>query len=297
MDEPSETRIPSFPETLDSLPTLLSKDTLVTTELTPDVPTYLPTEPPILLYDTDTSDLINSMATKPDNERSTPFLQRVQLLGPGNYLVCATGQVDDGAMRNCISKQRWDHYGHCLSPLEPSTMRIKVANGSRIVPVGRWYGTVRVGNVGSPSWFKVFECDGAFDVILGKRWLRAVKAIHDYSTNEITITYDGNSDTIPNSAAHLDDKIHSVITPTKEDNTPVPETDPIEQLDHEWARIHQIRASASPWQETRWSQYLDVDILDDDEDTEDDNYNYEGLSDLYLIEGEASEGRRRAAST
>ena len=172
-----------------------------------------------------------------------------------------------------------------------------MANGSRIVPVGRWYGTVRVGNVGSPSWFKVFECDGAFDVILGKRWLRAVKAIHDYSTDEITITYDGNSDTIPNSAAHLDDKIHSVITPTKEDNTPVPETDPIEQLDHEWARIHQIHASASPWRETRWSQYLDMDILDDDEDTEDDNYNYEGLSDLYLIEGEASEGRRRAAST
>ena len=91
MDEPSETRIPSFPETLEFLPTLLSKDTLVTTELTPDVPTCLPTEPPILLYDTDTSDLINSMATKPDNEQSTPFLQRVQLLGPGNYSVCTTG--------------------------------------------------------------------------------------------------------------------------------------------------------------------------------------------------------------
>lgn len=125
-----------------------------------------------------------------------------------------------------------------------------MANGSRIVPVGQWYGTVRIGNVGSPSWFEVFECDSAFDVILGKPWLKAVKAIHNYSTDEITITYDGNSNTIPNSAAHLDDKIHSIITPTKEDNTPVPETDPIEQLDCEWAQIHQIHASASPWQET-----------------------------------------------
>ena len=130
---------------------------------------------------------------------------------------------------------------------------------------------------------------------MGKPWLRAVKAIHDYSTDKITITYDGNSDTIPNSAAHPDDKIHSVITPTKEDNTPVPETDPIEQLDHEWARIHQIRASASPWRETRWSQYLDVDILDDDEDTEDDNYNYEGLSDLYLIKGKPLSAKERRA--
>ena len=125
-----------------------------------------------------------------------------------------------------------------------------MANGSRIVPVGQWYGTVRIRNVGSPSWFEVFECDSAFDVILGKPWLKAVKAIHNYSTDEITITYDGNSNTIPNSAAHLDDKIHSVITPTKEDNTPVPETDPIEQLDREWAQIHQIHASASPWRET-----------------------------------------------
>ena len=167
---------------------------------------------------------------------------------------------------------------HCLS------VTTAWVNGL-VVPVGQWYGTVRIGNVGSPSWFEVFECDGAFDIILGKPWLRAVKAIHDYSTDEITITYDGNSNTIPNSAAYPDDKIHSVITPTKEDNTPVPETDPIEQLDHEWAQINQICASASPWRETQWSQYLDMDILDDDEDTEDDNYNYEGLSNLYLIEG------------
>ena len=105
--------------------------------------------------------------------------------------------------------------------------------------------------------------------------------------------YDSNSNTIPNSAAHLDNKIHSVITPTKEDNTPVPETDPIKQLDHEWAQIHQICASASPWQETQWSQYLDVDILDDNEDTKDDNYNYEGLSDLYLIEGKPLSAKER----
>jgi hypothetical protein len=40
-----------------------------------------------------------------DEERSKPFLQRVQLVGPGDCVVRATGQVDDGAMRNCISKR------------------------------------------------------------------------------------------------------------------------------------------------------------------------------------------------
>lgn len=180
----------------------------------------------------------------------------------------------------------------------PSNTRIKVANGSKIVPLGRWYGTVRVGNVGSPSWFEIFECDGAFDVILGKPWLKAVKAIHDYSTDEITITYDGDKDTIPNSAAHPDDKIQSIAEPLKdhEDDIPVPETDPIEQLDREWARIHQIRASTTPWRETRWSQYLDVDPLDDGEDDEDydeDQHTYEGLSDLFTIKDKPLSAKER----
>ena len=36
-----------------------------------------------------------------------------------------------------------------------------------------------------------------------------------------------------------------------------------------------------------------MDILDDDEDTEDNNYNYEGLSDLYLIEGKPLSAKER----
>ena len=38
-----------------------------------------------------------------------------------------------------------------------------------------------------------------------------------------------------------------------------------------------------------------MDILDDDEDTEDNNYNYEGLSDLYLIEGKPLSAKERRA--
>ena len=302
MNEHRETRTPTFSENLDSTQVTVSKDTvnldtdtLATTSLTSNVSTCTPTEPLVLLYETDTSTLINSMAVKPDEERSLPFLQRVRLAGPGDYSVRATGQVDDGAMRNCISKHRWERYGHCLSPLEPSTTRIKVANGSTIMPLGRWHGTVRVGNIGAPSWFEVFECGNAFDVILGKPWLKAVKAVHDYSTDEITITHDGESKTIPNSATHTADKVQSVTdlleaTPMEDDN-PVLETDPIEQLDREWARIHQIRASTTPWQETRWSQYLDMDDMDED----DEDLTYEGLSDLYTTEDESLSTRERRA--
>ena len=128
-----------------------------------------------------------SMATNED-EPSRPFLQRIQLLGPNKYKVRATGQVDDGAMRNCISQKRWELYGHCLSKLSPLNIRIKVANGTKLKPLGRWFRTVQVGNISAESWFEVFDSQGAFDVILGKPWLHQVKAIHNYDTDTLTIS-------------------------------------------------------------------------------------------------------------
>lgn len=153
----------------------------------------------ILLYETDTSDAIMSMTAADPEKRSAPFLQRVQLLSPEGYPVRATGQVDDGAMRNCISKRRWEQYSHCLSPLSPSSIRISVANNQKIKPIGRWFGKVRVGNVSATSWFEVFESNGAFDVILGKPWLEQVDAVHRYRTDTLEITgANGDTDKLSN---------------------------------------------------------------------------------------------------
>lgn len=251
-------------------------DVLATTVSNPAVCRCASIQPPIFRYDNDTSTRILAMATTKDDEHSLPFLQRIQLTGPGDYIVRATGQVDDGAMRNCISKKRWEHYGHCLTPLEPSKTRIKVANGSRIAPLGCWTGTVKVGKVGAPSSFEIFDCGDAFDVILGKPWLKAVKAKHDYSTDEITISHNGENDIIRNSATdptvdHTQISVEYVDetppeTPTSPTEDALVESDPTEQLDREWARIHQIKTSESPWKETRWAQHLDIDPMDTDED-------------------------------
>ncbi|KAJ6622146.1 hypothetical protein B0H10DRAFT_1650573, partial [Mycena sp. CBHHK59/15] len=116
-----------------------------------------------------------------------PFYQRAQLLGPNNAVVRVTAQIDNGTMRNCILLARWKKYGHCLSPLVPSRTRLGVASGGKIWPHGRWWGEVGVGGVQAAAWFEVFECGGAFDVILGKPWLHSVRASHDYETDEIRI--------------------------------------------------------------------------------------------------------------
>ena len=44
----------------------------------------------------------------------------------------------------------------------------------------------------------VFESNGAFQVILGKPWLRSMQAIHKYDTDEITIQVQDQTTTITN---------------------------------------------------------------------------------------------------
>lgn len=300
-NEGRETPSASISEILDSTSTsTLSLSSLVdyshstTSELNFFSPT-LPHEGPdvkpntinrshILLYDTDTAARILTMASLSDEERSLPFLQCIHLMGPRNYSVQATGQVDDGAMKNCISKKHWDWYGHCLSSLHPSTTQIKVANGSKLKPLGRWFGTIRVGSVSASSWFKVFDSHGAFDIILGKPWLKQVKATHDYGSDQLSITNSGTTDTLLNEASINQPKEQEPV-PT---NTPVmpvnidTEIPPKGQLNCEWLWIHQIQVSESPWKETQWVAYLDLEPLDTDTNDEDmDSWSTDFLVNLF----------------
>src|SRR6266436_8323340 len=212
------------------------------------------------------------MASEPDEQRTLPFLQRVQLSGTHGNVVRATGQVDNGAMRNCISKRRWDAYGHCLSALSPTTTRISIANNVVIIPIGRWFGRITICGIGAYSWFEVFESHRAFDVILGKPWLHQLKAIHDYGNDQIRIPQGDSFAIIPNSllAPSSDSPIQAVsditLEPTTEPTTTL-ETPVQNQLDREWACIHQIRASKSPWNETRWA-ILDIEPMDEDDEPE-----------------------------
>ncbi|KAJ6460267.1 hypothetical protein C8R45DRAFT_842852, partial [Mycena sanguinolenta] len=133
-----------------------------------------------------------------DQESVAPFYQRAQLIGHGGALVRLTAQVDNGAMRNCISLMQWKKYGHCLGQAAPSKTRLGVASGGKIWPYGRWWGEVSVGGVSAAAWFEIFECNGAFDALLGKPWLHSVRASHNYETDEIHICARGHETVLRN---------------------------------------------------------------------------------------------------
>jgi hypothetical protein len=124
----------------------------------------------IYKYEVPVRERIMQMGMEEEKEQTKPFLQRIQLKGPQNVIVRATGQVDDGTSKNCISKNRWDRYGHCLSPLEPSNMLIKVTNDTQIRSMGRWHGGITVGGMEMQSMFE----DGRWRVPLRQSRSRRV---------------------------------------------------------------------------------------------------------------------------
>ena len=154
-------------------------------------------------------------------------------MGPGNYSIWATSEVDNGAMRNCVSKECWDQYVHFLSALHPLSTQITVTNGTKLKPLGKWFRTIHVSGVSTASWFEVFDSHRTFDIILGKPWLTQVKVTHDYSTDQLSITNNGTTEILLNEASMVQTK-EPEPTPTNMPVMPVtvdPKMPPEDQLD------------------------------------------------------------------
>ena len=75
---------------------------------------------------------------------------------------------------------------------------LSVADNHRIPSEGTWTGVVDVAGAKVMQSFEVFNSNGAFEVILGKLWLKSVQATHHYMTDEITMTIEGRTMTLTN---------------------------------------------------------------------------------------------------
>lgn len=204
------------------------------------------------------------------HSKTKPFRQRIQLRGPSQYPVRATAQVDDGAMRNCIGLHIWIAYGHCLGELTPTALRVSVANNKIIQCAGLWSGEVNIGGTISYTHFVVFDCDGAFDVILGKPWLNEVNAMHNYRTDTIVINTESEPRiTIGNAELQTTNNTPEpmpTLTITTEEllPQPAPSGKPLDELiEDEMRRINTL----GPFAETQWAKYLNVEDTDDEDPT------------------------------
>ena len=101
-------------------------------------------------------------------------------------------------MKNTMCTTKWQAQRHRLSELHPSRVTLSMADNRQIASKGTWTGTIDVAGTAMTQSCEVFEPNGAFQVILGKPWLRSVQAVHRYDTDEITIQAQGLTSTINN---------------------------------------------------------------------------------------------------
>lgn len=116
----------------------------------------------------------------PEIEKSVPFTQWVQLLGPRGEVVRMRGVFDDGAMINAIDTRALRAVEARLSPLVPSGKSLRMANGLVVPSVGCWEGEVRVGGVTRRGVFEVFDSGGAWSLLFGKPLLAEFGIVRTY---------------------------------------------------------------------------------------------------------------------
>src|SRR6266481_3019128 len=101
-------------------------------------------------------------------------------------------------MRNTLCTSKWHSWQHRLTPPSPSEVILSIVDNCRIPSQGRWTGIVDVAGTEALQSFEIFVSKGAFQAILGKPWLRYVKAVHKYATDQIVIQTSGRTRTISN---------------------------------------------------------------------------------------------------
>jgi hypothetical protein len=127
-----------------------------------------------------------------------------------------------------------------------------------------WSGNISLGGLTFYTYFLIFDCQGAFDVILGKPWLHEACAIHHYATDTIIISTDTETAVIGN----VEDTNELPNTPTPE---PAIATTPTQTSldDLILTEVHHIEAlhrTDGPFAESRWAQYLDIEPVNEDDD-------------------------------
>ena len=97
-------------------------------------------------------------------------------------------------MINAIDTVAYQRVARRLAPLGLSTCTLRMANGSLVVSLGIWNGTLEWGPLCVHTSFKVFPSGGSWRMLMGKLLLEQIKAFQDYGLDSITV--------------HVNDKSH-----------------------------------------------------------------------------------------
>ena len=147
------------------------------------------------MYD---NDIINffDVYSVGENGDAIQFERVINLIGINGERVAIRATFDDGAMVNVIDMTAFEEVKSQLSELRPSKKVMRMANGTLIPSNGSWSGVVVIGDVRTTGTFEIFASGGAWNVLFGKPMLQAFNAVHEYTTDTITLRSNDSESTL-----------------------------------------------------------------------------------------------------
>ncbi|KAH7919477.1 hypothetical protein BV22DRAFT_987923, partial [Leucogyrophana mollusca] len=127
-----------------------------------------------------------------------PFLQCIELAGPKGEVVRVKALFDDGAMVGAMCSTVFHKVKHRLGGWQPSTRKLRMANGTVIRSKAIWHGEITIGQVQAKGHFEVFNSGGGWQFLFGKPLLQAFKAVHEYETDVVHISNASVTNTLRN---------------------------------------------------------------------------------------------------
>ncbi|QRV95675.1 Retrovirus-related Pol polyprotein from transposon opus [Ceratobasidium sp. AG-Ba] len=108
------------------------------------------------------------------------------------------GTVDGGAMLCVLDLTVWAQVEHSLDRLRKSAIVCRMANGVCVPSRGTGTATVWYGHVSWPIRFEVIDSRGAFELLLGKDWLRTASASQLFSSDSLSLCTPAGHVTVKN---------------------------------------------------------------------------------------------------
>ncbi|QRV96891.1 Retrovirus-related Pol polyprotein from transposon opus [Ceratobasidium sp. AG-Ba] len=120
--------------------------------------------------------------------REWPFKTQVRIGSGGDARrdeMWAT--VDGGSMLCVLDHTTWALIEHSFGSLRTSGIICRMANGACVPSKGTGVGVLEIGEMTWPIRFKVIDSKGAFELLLGKDWLRLAGAKQIFATDTLSL--------------------------------------------------------------------------------------------------------------
>jgi len=86
---------------------------------------------------------------------------------------------------NAIDSRVWNSISHRLGKCSHSNTKARLANGTTIPSQGQWIRYIALGDISPVGGFEIINSGGAFEILLGKPWLRTAGVVQNFTKDTL----------------------------------------------------------------------------------------------------------------